>query len=45
VEQIVEDGAAEINYQLKHQARRVEALLHTLASMAGVGHTDDSQAS
>lgn len=43
VEQIVEDSAAEINYQIKHQARRVEGLLHTLAGMAGVGAPDDDK--
>jgi len=45
VEQIVEHGAAEINYQLKHQARRVEGLLQSLAGMAGLGHPDDPHAS
>jgi RimJ/RimL family protein N-acetyltransferase len=45
VEQIVENGAAEIDYTLKHEARRVEGLLQTLANIAGLGQGDDHKAS
>ncbi|MFO1218253.1 MAG: GNAT family N-acetyltransferase [Burkholderiaceae bacterium] len=45
VEQIVEDSVAEIDYQIKHQARRVGDLLHTLASIAGIESNDDAKPS
>lgn len=45
VEQLVEDGAAELNYQLKHQARRVEGLLQALAGRASVGASEDDKPS
>jgi ribosomal protein S18 acetylase RimI-like enzyme len=35
MEQLVVDGAAEIDYQLKSQARRVDDLLHALGNLAG----------
>jgi len=43
VEQIVEDSAAELDYQLKHQARRVEGLLHTLTGHDDSPAPDDGQ--
>lgn len=41
VEQIVENSAAELNYHIKHHARRVEGLLHTLVGIAGLRERDD----
>lgn len=42
VEQIVEDGAAELDYQWKNQARRMEGLLQTLTGHTGpAGPGDD----
>ncbi len=41
MEQLVEDGAAEIDYHFKQQAHRVGALLHTLGGRAEVESHDD----
>ena len=43
VEQIVEDSAAELDYRFKHQARRVEGLLHTLTGHGDTPVSDDGQ--
>lgn len=42
VEQLVEDGAAELDYQLKNQARLMGGLLHTLTGLAGATPGDDN---
>ena len=45
MEQIVEDSAAELDFHLKNQARRVGGLLHTLAGIAGIGEDEASKPS
>jgi RimJ/RimL family protein N-acetyltransferase len=41
MEQLVEDGAAEINYRLKVQAHRVGELLHSLGELSGSASRSD----